>query len=86
VRIDPSPAQSQTPSPATSAAKRNDVTRCIAELERAGLLQVEIDEDGELSFVLTARGRTAARSTAMSRQGHALVLLGALIGTAHRPN
>jgi DNA-binding MarR family transcriptional regulator len=61
------------------------VTQLIAELERAGLLRIEVD-DGDISFVLTESGRTAARSTAMSRQDHALVLLGALVGTEHRPN
>ncbi len=69
-----------------TSGERTEPAQLIAELERAGLLSVEMDDDGEVSFGLTVQGRRSARLMAMSRQGHALVLLGALVGTENGPN
>jgi hypothetical protein len=62
------------------------VVQLIAELTCAGLVSVEVGDDGDVSFALTGEGRQAARSMAMSRGAHARVLLGALSGTSDGPN
>ena len=51
----------------------------IAELACAGLVSLEAIDDGDISYSLTSQGQLAARMMAMSRQPHALVLLGALV-------
>ena len=84
--IDHTLHDSPTPDAATVASERLGASRLIAELAGAGLVSVEVDDDGDISFTLTQQGRRAARMMAMSRQGHALVLLGALVGTDHGPN
>ena len=86
MRIDPGLDGTRDSGPPTSTAERPDATRLIAELEGAGLVSVEIDDDGDISFVLTRRGRRTATLMAMSRQSHALVLLGALVGIEDGPN
>ncbi len=83
--IEPIVHGSRTPGSRKTTGEQTDAAQLIAELEGAGLLAVEIDEDGDVSFVLTTRGRRAAGLMAMSRDGHALVLLGALVGTANGP-
>ncbi len=84
--IEPTPYVSATSGSRSTAEKRADATQIIVELAAAGLALVEIDDDGDISFVLTARGQRAARLMAFSRDSHALVLLGALVGTDHGPN
>ena len=69
-----------------NAEKQSSATQLIAELEGAGLLSIEVDDDADVSFELTRRGHRAAHMMAMGRDGHALVLLGALVSTGHRPN
>ena len=86
VRIDPIVHGDPTPSAGATIGTQVSPAQVIAELVRAGLLLVELDDDGDVCFALTPRGQRAARLMAMSRQGHALVLLGALVGTDHPPN
>lgn len=64
-----------------SAAPEPSLAELIAELASAGLVSIEVRDDGDVSYALTEAGQSAARSMAMSRQAHALVLLGALLGT-----
>lgn len=86
MRIDPIPHDSGATSPPTAAPEQPGVTRIITELEAAGLLSVEVDESGDVSFALTRSGRRTASLMAMSRDGHALVLLSGLVGAEHGPN
>ena len=58
----------------------------IAELASAGLVSVAVGDDGDINHALTPDGQLAARSMAMSRHPHALVLLGALTGAGDNPN
>jgi hypothetical protein len=53
----------------------------IDELMQAGLVSAEMDDDGAISYALTGAGRKVARQMAMHRDGHALVLLGALVSS-----
>ena len=69
-----------TPGAQAAAAAQPSLTELIAELARAGLVSIEVCADGDVSYALTEAGQSAARSMAMSRQPHALVLLGALLG------
>lgn len=69
-----------------AATGQPDAAKLIGELQYAGLLSVEVDEDGDLSFTLTPSGRRTAQLMAMSRDGLALVLLGALVGTGRGPH
>ena len=57
------------------------LTELIAELACAGLISLEAIDDGDISYSLTSQGQLAARMMAMSRQPHALVLLGALVSS-----
>lgn len=84
--IEPILHRSHAPAARTTAEKETNAAQLIVELEGAGLLSFEVDDDGDISFVLTRRGRRAAHLTAMSRDGYALVLLGALVGTSRGPN
>ena len=68
------------PGPRGTAPAEASLTELIAELASAGLVSIELLEDGDVSYALTEAGQSAARSMAMSRQPHALVLLGALLG------
>ncbi|MEX1296234.1 MAG: hypothetical protein AB1Z67_08700 [Candidatus Limnocylindrales bacterium] len=86
MRIDPTHHGSRAPGPPHPAKEQPGAAQLIAELQGAGLIAVEIDEDGDMSFALTPRGRRTAGLMAMSRDGHALVLLGALVGTENGPN
>ena len=58
----------------------------IADLAKAGLLSVEVDDDGAVWFALTSAGQKVARQMAMRRDAHALVLLGALFRASEYPN
>ena len=58
----------------------------IAELTRAGLVSAEVGDDGAMSYALTSAGEKVARQMAMRRDAHALVLLGALVGSSEGPN
>ena len=58
----------------------------IAELASAGLVSVEVSIDGDVTYALTPQGQQSARMMAMSRQAHALVLLGALAGSSRNPD
>ena len=73
--------EGHTQSPQAIAPAEPSLTELIAELASAGLVSIEMLEDGDVSYALTEAGQSAARSMAMSRQPHALVLLGALLGT-----
>ncbi len=86
MRIDPMVLGSATPGSRATTGEPPDLAQLIAELKSAGLVSVEVDDDGNLSFALTQRGERAALLMAMSRHGHALVLLGALMGTDDHPN
>jgi hypothetical protein len=86
LRIDPIVHGDPTPSAGATISAQASPAQVIAELTRAGLLSVEVGDDGDISFALTPRGQRVARLMAMSRQGHALVLLGALVSTDHPPN
>jgi hypothetical protein len=86
LRIDPAIHGDPTRDARATAIEPDGPARIILELGRAGLVAVEVDDDGDMSFVLTPQGRRAASLMAMSRADHALVLLGALVGTSDRPN
>ena len=58
----------------------------ITELVSAGLISIDVSDDGETTYALTPRGQQAARAMAMSRNAHALVLLGALLRASEDPN
>lgn len=58
----------------------------IAGLAKAGLVSVELDDDGAVWYALTSAGQKVARQMAMRRDAHALVLLGALFGASEYPN
>jgi DNA-binding PadR family transcriptional regulator len=58
----------------------------IADLAKAGLVSVEVDDDGAVWYALTSAGRKVARQMAMRRDARALVLLGALFGASEYPN
>ena len=70
-----------TPGAQAAAGVEPSLPELIGELVSAGLVSVEVHDEGDISYALTAEGESAARSMAMSRQPHALVLLGALVGT-----
>ena len=61
-------------------------TELIADLAKAGLVSVEVDDDGAVWYALTSAGEQVARQMAMCRDAHALVLLGALSGSGEYPN
>ena len=86
MRTDPIGHHTPAPSSRARDAAELSVVQLIAELQSAGLVAVELDEDGEMNLILTGRGQKTARQMAMSKQGHALVLLGALVGTDQGPN
>jgi hypothetical protein len=58
----------------------------IAELVHAGLVSTDLDDEGSVGYVLTDAGVRTAQQMAMHKQGHALVLLGALAGSEIGPN
>jgi DNA-binding MarR family transcriptional regulator len=58
----------------------------IADLAKAGLVSVEMDDDGAVWYTLTAAGQKVARQMAMRRDTHVLVLLDALFGESEHPN
>jgi hypothetical protein len=86
LRIDPTIHGNPALDVRASAIEPEGPARIILELGRAGLVTVEVDDDGDMSFALTLQGRRAASLMAMSRADHALVLLGALMGTSDGPN
>ncbi len=69
-----------TPGTQATAAAEPSPTELMAELASAGLVSIEVRDDGDVSYALTEAGESTARSMAMSRQPYALVLLGALLG------
>jgi len=71
----------QTAEAWTAAEIAPRLSQLIGELASAGLVSVEVSADGGVTYALTPQGQRAARLMAMSRQAHALVLLGALVGT-----
>jgi hypothetical protein len=86
VRADATVHGSHTPGASPAAGGELSLGVLIAELRSAGLVAVEVSDDGDIAYALTPRGQQAARLMAMSRHAHALVLLGALVGTGESPN
>ncbi len=78
------PVSSGHPPPERTAEDEPDLVQLMAELASADLVSFEVDADGEVEYALTSRGAQAALLMAMSRQPHALALLGALMGTSDR--
>lgn len=70
----------------TTAGAEPGPAELIAELARAGLVSVEMSDDGDIVFALTPQGQRSALLMAMSRQVHALALLGALAGASEANN
>jgi hypothetical protein len=74
--------------PRSRAATDDEATRAelITDLAKAGLVSVEVGDDGVVWYALTSAGQKVARQMAMRRDAHALVLLGALVGSGEYPN
>jgi hypothetical protein len=75
-----------TPRSRTATDDEAGRAELIADLAKAGLLSVEVDDDGVVWYELTSAGQKVARQMAMRRDAHALVLLGALFGASEYPN
>ncbi len=73
---------SHTPDTQVPAGAEPPLAELIAELACAGLISLEAGDGGDISYSLTSRGQLAGRMMAMSKQPHALVLLGALMSTS----
>lgn len=86
LRADASVHASHTPDERATPEAEPCLAELIAELTLAGLIGVEVEDDGDISYCLTARGQRTARMMAMSRQSHALVLLGALVASGGKLN
>jgi hypothetical protein len=86
VRADITFQGSHTQGTQTTAGVEPSLAVLIAELASAGLVSVEVSDDGDIGYALTPQGQLAARLMAMSRHAHALVLLGALVGAREEPN
>jgi hypothetical protein len=86
VRAEITSQGSHTPGTRTAAGVEPSLAVLIAELVSAGLVSVEVGDDGDMGYALTPRGQLAARLMAMSPHAHALVLLGALVGAREEPN
>lgn len=86
VNTDPVAHADATPGSRDIAGVEPALSQLVAELASAGLVRVEVGDDGGTAFVLTRQGQRVARLMAMSRDGHALILLGALVGTSDGPN
>ena len=71
---------------AAAAADGPDLSQMLVELASADLVSLEVDADGDITYALTARGEQTALLMAMSRQPHALVLLGALVSANKTPD
>ena len=71
---------------AAAAADGPDLSQMLVELASADLVSLEVDADGDITYALTARGEQTALLMAMSRQPHALVLLGALVSANKAPD
>ena len=78
--------RSSTVGTRTTAGAEPGPAELIAELASAGLVSVEVSDDGDITYALTPQGQQSARLMAMSRQAHALVLLGALAGASGKPD
>lgn len=77
---------SRTPPSPPATESEPGVAQLISDLASAGLVSVEIDPGGDITFALTPQGQQAARLMSMSRHPHALVLLGALVGASNALN
>jgi len=86
VRTDVTVHGSSTVETRTAAGAEHGAAELIAELASAGLVSVEVSDDGDITYALTPQGQQSARLMAMSRQAHALVLLGALAGASGNPD
>jgi hypothetical protein len=75
-----------TPGSRTSTDDEARRAELIADLAKAGLVSVEVDDDGAVWFALTSAGQKVARQMAMRRDAHALVLVGALSRVSEYPN
>ena len=64
---------------------KTSLAELINELANAGLVSAELGNDGSVEYTLTSKGVRAARQMAMCRDDHALVLLGALVGSSEIP-
>ena len=71
---------------AAAAADGPDLSQMLVELASADLVSLEVDADGDITYALTARGEQTALLMAMSRQPHALFLLGALVSANKAPD
>jgi DNA-binding PadR family transcriptional regulator len=86
VRMHPAFHGSRRQASQQTAGEAHELAQLLAELASAGLVEVEVDHDGDISYALTPRGQQTALLMAMSRQQHALVLLGALMGEGESSN
>lgn len=86
MRVDTVDLRSVSPRSQTTIADKARVVELITELSNAGLVSAEMGDDGVMSYELTPAGVTAARQMAMHAHAHALVLLGALVGSTGYPN
>ena len=86
VRAGATADQGHTADARTAAGSAPSLAELITELASAGLVSVEVSDDGDTTYALTQDGQQAARLMAMSRHAHALVLLGALVGASEGPN
>ena len=78
--------ESQAAGAQADADVEPSVAQLVAELASAGLISMELGDDGDVDYALTPQGQLSARLMAMSRNPHALVLLGALMGADDGPN
>ena len=83
MRAQPAIHHRTSPAPRPAAGGEPGAARLVAELMIAGLVSVEVGDDGDIGFALTPSGQKVARQMAMGRDDHALVLLGALIRANH---
>ena len=86
MRVDAVGLRSVSPRSQTAIDGKAGLVELIAELTKAGLVSAEVGDDGVMWYVLTPTGEKAARQMAMRGDAHALVLLGALVGSSQRPN
>ena len=86
MRADASSQVRVTPRSRTATDDEAKRAELIADLAKAGLVSVEVDDDGAVWYALTSAGQKVARQMAMRRDSHALVLLDALFGSSEYPN